>query len=424
MPRTARAGFLETRTARLKLTPAHKPYWARSGKAGVHLGYRRRKPYGREVNGSWLARRYVGSGYETEVFAEADDFSEADGNAILTYQQAIAKLGTQLSALQRRTRYTVKNAVDDYVAHLRLNQETAKEAEGLLKHYVLRFFDPDLAISDLTREDFARWPAWAMANPPAGRRKRRVAREVVSADEVSERERRRKERVNRVLNNVLACFNRAYADDRVPSNTAWSRLKRFKGTDRARKRWLDIASCQRLMNACPPDFRRVVQGALLTGARWSELRHLRVGDYDDGAGTVLIAKSKSGTARHVYLTKEGKAAFAEWTAGLENQAPVLTRANGEPWGSHDQHRPMRVACEIAKIVPPVGFHALRHSYASMLVKKGVSLPIVAEALGHSGTRMVERHYGHLAPSHVAATIRRKLPKFGVEISGKVRSLGP
>jgi len=246
----------------------------------------------------------------------------------------------------------------------------------------------------------------------------------MSSDEVLERERKRKERINRVLNSVLACLNRAYADDHVPSNVAWSRLKRFKGTDQARKRWLDIASCQRLMNACSPDFRKIVQAALLTGARWSELRQLRAGDYDEGAGTVLIAKGKSGKARHVYLTKEGQAAFAEWTAGLEKQAPIFTRANDEPWGSHDQHRPMRAACEIAKIIPPMGFHALRHSYASLLVKKGVSLPIVAEALGHSGTRMVERHYGHLAPSHVAATIRRKLPKFGVEITGKIRSLRP
>ena len=73
-----------SRAARLKLPPAKKPYWARSGKAGVHVGYRRRKPYGRDVNGSWLARRYAGGGYETEVFAEADAFSEADGSAVLT----------------------------------------------------------------------------------------------------------------------------------------------------------------------------------------------------------------------------------------------------------------------------------------------------------------------------------------------------
>src|SRR6202035_2306228 len=275
-----------------------------------------------------------------DMFAEADDFNDADGSAILTYQQAIAKLGAQLSEVQKRTRYTAKNAVDDYIAQLRLNSHTAKEAEGLLNHYLLRFFDPDRALPDLTREDFARWPAWAMANPPRGRRKKAAVRQAVPEDEALERERKRKERVNRVLNNVLACLNRAYADDRVPSNIAWSRLKRFRGTDRARKRWLDIAGCQRLMNACSLDFRKILQAALLTGARWSELRQLRAGDYDDGAGTILIAKAKSGTARYVYLTKEGQAAFAEWTAGLESQALIFTRSNGDPWGSHDQHRPM------------------------------------------------------------------------------------
>ena len=36
MARTARSGFLETRTARLRLPPDKKPYWVRSGKAGVH----------------------------------------------------------------------------------------------------------------------------------------------------------------------------------------------------------------------------------------------------------------------------------------------------------------------------------------------------------------------------------------------------
>jgi len=30
-------------------------------------------------------------------------------------------------------------------------------------------------------------------------------------------------------------------------------------------------------------------------------------------------------------------------------------------------------------------------------------------LGHSDTRMVEKHYGHLAPSYVADTIRKHAP---------------
>ena len=46
----------------------------------------------------------------------------------------------------------------------------------------------------------------------------------------------------------------------------------------------------------------------------------------------------------------------------------------------------------------------------------------AKNLGHSDTRMVERHYGHLAPSFIADAIRAAAPKFGAEES-KVVAIG-
>lgn len=52
----------------------------------------------------------------------------------------------------------------------------------------------------------------------------------------------------------------------------------------------------------------------------------------------------------------------------------------------------------------------------------VPLLFIAAALGHRDARMVEKHYGHLAPSHVADAIRAALPSFGTEPRGKVRSL--
>ena len=44
---------------------------------------------------------------------------------------------------------------------------------------------------------------------------------------------------------------------------------------------------------------------------------------------------------------------------------------------------------------------------------GMSLMVVAKNLGHSDTRMVEKFYGHLAPSYVADEIRGKAPRFGI-----------
>jgi hypothetical protein len=38
--------------------------------------------------------------------------------------------------------------------------------------------------------------------------------------------------------------------------------------------------------------------------------------------------------------------------------------------------------------------------------------VIAAQLGHSDTRMTEKHYAHLAPSYIAETIRAALPDFG------------
>jgi hypothetical protein len=50
---------------------------------------------------------------------------------------------------------------------------------------------------------------------------------------------------------------------------------------------------------------------------------------------------------------------------------------------------------------------------------GVPLMIVAKNLGHSDSRMVEKHYGHLAPSYIADAIRAGAPRFGTVASGPI-----
>jgi integrase len=76
---------------------------------------------------------------------------------------------------------------------------------------------------------------------------------------------------------------------------------------------------------------------------------------------------------------------------------------------------MREACARAGIVPAVGFHVLRHTHASILAMQAVPMAVIARQLGHSDTRMTERHCAHLAPNYVAYTIRASFPRLtGVE----------
>ena len=69
-----------------------------------------------------------------------------------------------------------------------------------------------------------------------------------------------------------------------------------------------------------------------------------------------------------------------------------------------------------------GKSSLRHTWASHAVMNGVPLLVVAKNLGHADTRMVEKHYGHLAPSYIADAIRAGAPRFGMVESSGLRVL--
>jgi len=92
-------------------------------------------------------------------------------------------------------------------------------------------------------------------------------------------------------------------------------------------------------------------------------------------------------------------------------APARAEGNGA-WTKHDVSAPMEAAVDLAGIEPVV-FHELRHTYASDLIKRGVSLMIVAKQLGHVDTRMVEKHYGHLAQGTIQDAIRTGATVLGI-----------
>ncbi len=48
--------------------------------------------------------------------------------------------------------------------------------------------------------------------------------------------------------------------------------------------------------------------------------------------------------------------------------------------------------------------------------------VIAHQLGHSDTRMAEKHYAHLSPSYIADTIRQNFPPLGIVEESNVTSL--
>jgi integrase len=140
---------------------------------------------------------------------------------------------------------------------------------------------------------------------------------------------------------------------------------------------------------------------------------MTVDDFNTDAGTLRVPASKSGKARHVVLTEEGRDFVAQRSAGRPGSARLFVRGDGKPWRKSEQQRPLGAACAAARIDPPVNFHGLRHTYASRLTMRGVPLAVIATQLGHADTRMVEKHYGHLSPSYIAETVRTAFGSLGI-----------
>jgi integrase len=228
---------------------------------------------------------------------------------------------------------------------------------------------------------------------------------------------------NRTWTILRSALNHAFRERKVSSDLAWRTIKPFRNVDAARIRYLKVAEAKRLINASDREFRPVVQAALATGARYGELIRLEAQDFNPDAGTLAIRKSKTGKARHIVLTDEGTALFRALTTGHSGQELILRKSNGEPFGMSHQNRPMLDACDRAKIKPRISFHGLRHTWASLAVMNGMHLMVVARNLGHADTRMVEKHYGHLAPSYIVDAIRTAAPRFGIKLDRKVVSIG-
>jgi integrase len=320
----------------------------------------------------------------------------------------------------RRGPYSVADAVRDYLEEIAAEKPArlVRDARYIFGNSVL----PELGhllVENLTSDQITRWRN-IIAGRPKGIRKKRGAtgRATRAVPDTDEGRRKRKASANRCLTMLKAALNRAFHGWRVASDIAWRKVKPFARVEKPVIRYLSADEARRLVSACPPHFRRLVQAALLTGCRYSELTNLRCADFNPDTDTVSVRQSKSGKPRHVILTSEGRTLFTAWTAGRPPNAYLFLREDGHPWGRAHQQRPLNDASGVAKISPPVNFHVLRHTHASYLAMKGVGLGVIAAQLGHADTRMTEKHYAHLAPSYVADTIRAHFPPLGIGEDGR------
>ena len=421
MARRVRDATLDSREARRALKPRGKPYFKSIG-PGLHIGYRK----GRS-GGVWLARIYVGNArYEYEKLGPADDNIDRNGATVFDFWQA-QELARHYHADRakgdaRFSGYTVRDAIADYLHWMEGNKKTAHDARCRAESLILPFLG-ETELEKLTAAEIRNWHRRLSETPPMLRRKKGVDKpKFGELNQSPEGVRRRRATANRTLTILKAALNMAWREKRVASDEEWRRVKPFENVASARLRYLTISEAQRLINACEPVFRKLVQAALQTGARYGELSAMTVGDFNIDSGTVLVDASKSGKSRHIELTDEGVEFFRSVTLGRGSAEPIFVNKVGKAWGKSHQNRPMAQACANGNISPPIGFHGLRHTWASHAVMNGMPLLVVAKNLGHSDTRMVEKHYGHLRRDYIKKAINDHAPRFGTTETSNVVSL--
>lgn len=189
-------------------------------------------------------------------------------------------------------------------------------------------------------------------------------------------------------------------------------------------RFLDEAEAAALVAASRPQWRSMVLVALRTGLRVGELRGLQWGDVDERARVLHVRRTdpgrpdlpsngpKGGRTRTAPLTPDALACLvAERPPGVQPGVWVWparagsgrTALDGRPRSATGCSASIRWAVKRAKLVERkdgedrIAWHTLRHTYASWLVIRGVSLRVVQELLGHGSIKQTER-YAHLAPN--------------------------
>jgi len=463
MPRTSRSAAMDTPTKRKSL-PAGA-YHQEPLPAGGYLRYR---CPALDRAGAWFVQDrdpVTGKLAQTRL-GEADDKQQADDHKVFDYAQArgaaegwvkerfLARKSISSGASSPGKLRTVRDVFAYYIADAKQTRKavkTAMDAEQAAAANILPELG-DILVAELTADAIE---AWRDKLADRGRRKtgwtrlegeeveylplvpKKAAKSMTKAqlaEATALAVKRRKSSTNRDLALLKAALNLAAEKGKIPrDHMPWAMVKLYRGVKGKRVRFLSVAEQVRLVNSCPSDFRQLVQGALFTGARYGDLTGALVKDFDISNGSLRFdRKGKDTNIGHVYLTEEGTAFFRELVAGRAPSELMFLRhdvergsrkdaKNAEGWLKDDVKSPMRRACIAAQIEPLV-FYELRHTYASSLIAKGVPLMIVAQQLGQKSTRMVEEHYGHLAPNATKDTIRALAPTLGITEPGKVAEL--
>jgi site-specific recombinase XerD len=389
MARRPRSASLENRTNRLKLKPRRKPYYAAVA-PGIRLGYRRN-----QGAGSWSVKVADSHGSNwIKVFANADDYQDADGATVLTYWQAIDKAravasGSNDNSVVGDRPITVAEALDNYASELQ-----SRNGDGLNVSRIRHHLTPSLAgqcVGLLTARELRHWRDALLKKGLAPASADRTARALKAALSLAARE-----------------------DHRIANAAAWrDGLARLPDAEVARNQILSDDAVRALVSAAyelSSAFGLWVEIHATTGARSSQIERLEVRDLQaaGAAPRLMMPSALKGKRRRIErkpvpIPTTLAKALRQAAAGRASHEPLLQLPGGETllrnW--------LKRAVTAAGVDPETTLYALRHSSIVRMLLAGTPIRIVAV---HHDTSVpiIEKNYSRHIGDHADTVVRRAL----------------
>lgn len=182
-------------------------------------------------------------------------------------------------------------------------------------------------------------------------------------------------------------------------------------------------SHDRVLHASDRAFRRVVRVMRATGCRPIEVRTVTAKEVNLELGVWIFpvghpankTGKRTGRPKVTYLTQSiqrlVKVLIKRYPAG-----PLFRNKRDEPWTSNAFRLRWKRLRDKLNLPAGTCAYAVRHTYTTEGLERGVPVATMAELLGHQDLSMISRHYGHLAQ-------KSQHLRDAAEQAGEVRSSG-
>ena len=371
---------LEHRANRLKLATRRKPYFDVIS-AGISLGYRRTTGAG-----TWVLRAADGAGGSwTKRIAAADDFEPANGDAVLTYAEALDRAREMARGGSGGRPSTVAQALDSYESDLRARGGLPGNASRVRRNLPASLLAKSVAA--LSGREIRTW------------RDSLLSRGMAPAS------------VDRNLIGLKAALNLAARDDRRITNAAAWELSRLPDAEPTfTHKILDadaIAKIVRAAHALDPAYGRVIEVLAVTGARASQVVRLQIADLRLDPSRLMMPTSRKGRRRRAEKRPvpipDGLAQRLQRNVA---DGPLLAKQEDEPWP------PNEIAKKFPLLKAGEGVTAYSFRHTSIVRQLLANIPVRVVASHHdTSVQQIEKTYSRFISDHADALTRSALPDF-------------